>query len=263
MNAKEHYQAGNLAEAVAAAIEDVKRHPADTEPRGFLCELLCFVGEWERADRQLDTLAEQDPKAMLGLSLFRQLIRAAQARQEFFEQGRVPEFVDQPTPCLQSHLEASIRIREGNPAEAVELLQQAEQSRPAVSGTADGQAFDDLRDIDDLTASFFEVLTSTGKYYWIPTERVETIEFHAPERPRDLLWRRTHMVVRGGPDGEVFLPTQYIGPPAEADDQLRLGRATDWQGGDGTPNRGLGQRMFLVGEEARSILEMKEIEFSG
>ena len=50
------------------------------------------------------------------------------------------------------------------------------------------------------------MLTSTGKYYWIPMERVEMIEFHDPARPRDLLWRRAHMVVRGGPDGEVFLP---------------------------------------------------------
>ena len=80
-----------------------------------------------------------------------------------------------------------------------------------MTGTCDDQPFDDLRDLDELTASFFEVLTSTGKYFWIPLERVDTVEFRAWERPRDLLWRRAHMVVRGGPDGEVYLPVLYAG----------------------------------------------------
>ncbi|MEI7815483.1 MAG: type VI secretion system accessory protein TagJ, partial [Coriobacteriia bacterium] len=73
------------------------------------------------------------------------------------------------------------------------------------------------------------VLTSTGKYYWIPLEAVELAEFRPPERPRDLLWRPTHMVVTDGPDGEVFLPTIYPLTFANGDDQLRLGRGTDWR----------------------------------
>jgi type VI secretion system protein ImpE len=262
MNAKEHYDAGQLGEAVAAATEDVKRHPADTDRRGFLAELLCFSGELERADRQLDAMGHQDPQAMMGISMFRQLIRAEQARQEFFAEGRLPEFLDKPHERLQLHLQASILIREGRGGEAADMLRQAEEGRPQVSGSSGDRPFADLRDLDDLTASFFEVLTSTGKYYWIPMEQVELIEFRAPVRPRDLLWRRAHMVVSGGPDGEVFLPTVYAGSHAESDDQLRLARATDWRGGEGTPARGLGQRMFLVGDDDRGILALETITFS-
>ena len=36
MNAKEHYEAGNLSEAVTAATEEVKQRPTDTSRRGFL-----------------------------------------------------------------------------------------------------------------------------------------------------------------------------------------------------------------------------------
>ena len=64
-------------------------------------------------------------------------------------------------------------------------------------------------------------------------ERVEIIEFHDPLRPRDLLWRARQMVVRGGPDGEVFLPVLYAGSHANPDDRIRLGRMTDWRGGEG------------------------------
>lgn len=259
MNAKEHYQAGNLSEAVAAATEGVKEHPTDTGRRGFLAELLCFAGDFQRADLQLDAMGHQDPQVIVGVSLFRHLVRAEQARQEFFNEGRLPEFLDDPPPHLQCHLEASIRLREGHPGEAAELLEEAEGQRPAISGSLGDEPFEDMRDIDDLTGPFFEVLTSNGKYYWIPMERVESVEFHAPERPRDLLWRRAHMVVRGGPDGEVYLPALYAGSHAESDDRVRLGRLTDWRGGEGTPVQGIGQRMFVIGEEDRSIMELQTI----
>lgn len=262
MNAKEHYEAGQLDAAIAAATEEVKRHPADVGRRGLLAELLCFCGQLERADQQLETMGHQDPQSMLGIAMFRQLIRAETARQQFYREGRLPEFLGQPGQRLQLHLEASVHLREGEEAGAAELLDQAEAERPHVSGTSGGEPFDDLRDLDDLTASFFEVLTSNGKYYWIPMERVERIELRPPQRPRDLLWRRVHMIVAGGPDGEVFLPALYAGSHADSDDQVRLGRATHWQGGDGSPARGLGQRMFLVGEEDRGILSLEEITFS-
>jgi type VI secretion system protein ImpE len=262
MNAKELYQAGQLAEALAAAADEVKRHPLDPGPRAFLCELLCFAGDIERADRQLDALGTEDPKAVLGIALFRHLLRAEQARAQFYSEGRLPEFLDQPSSGLRCRLEASIRLREGRAGEAAELLERAEEERPKPNGICDGTAFDDLRDLDDLTASFFEVLTSNGKYYWIPIERTEVLEFQPPERPRDLLWRRVHMVVRGGPDAHVFLPALYPGSHAESDDRLRLGRLTQWRGGDGAPVRGVGQRMFLVGDQDRSIMELEKITFN-
>jgi type VI secretion system protein ImpE len=110
-------------------------------------------------------------------------------------------------------------------------------------------------------APFFEVLTSSGKYYWVPIERVEFVEFRTPERPKDLLWRRAHMVVREGPDGEVFVPSLYAQTHSHEDAQLRLGRRTEWIEKEGTPVRGVGQRMFLIGDEAKTILQLKEITF--
>ena len=262
MNARQHYDAGNLREAITAATAEVKKAPTDLDCRGFLCELLCFAGDLERADTQLDAMGHQTPEAMVGISLFRQLVRAEKWRHQFFAEGRVPEFLEPPGEVLKLHLEASICLREGKAAEAARLLGQAEEKRPKVSGQCNGRPFADLRDLDDLTAGFFEVLTSTGKYYWIPVERVELIEFRPPARPRDLVWPRAHMIVRGGPDGEVYLPALYAGTHAEADDRLRFGRATDWKGGEGEPVRGLGQRTFLVADEGVTILEMKEITVS-
>lgn len=265
MTAAEHFQAGALAEAIDAASQAVRVRPKDLSTRGLLCELLCFAGELDRADNHLDILGDQSPELEVGLALFRQLLRAERARQDFFENGRVPEVVEAPGDDLKRRFEASIHIRDGNQRQAARLLDGAEAARRHLAGRCDGDSFDDLRDLDDLTASVLEVLTSTGKYFWIPLERVELVEFHPPQRPRDLLWRRCRMVVRDGPDGEVFVPALYHATNRHGDDRARLGRLTDWTGGGGKgdPVRGVGLRTFLVGDEARSIMEISTLELEG
>src|SRR5262245_34906932 len=185
----ELFYSGMLQEAVTAATDEVRQRPTDGQARGFLCELLCFAGELERADRQLEALAHQDASSAVGIALFRQVIRAEQARQHLYTEGRLPELLGPPCPRLRLHLEALLLLKEGRTAEAAVLLTRAEQQRPALTGTCDGRPFEGLRDLDDMTASFFEVLTSNGKHYWIPMESVELVEFRRYRRPRDLLWR--------------------------------------------------------------------------
>ena len=262
MTAHDSYQQGRLREAVTAALDDVKRSPADVAKRGFLAELLCLSGDLERADRQLDAAGEPDPETLVEITLFRQLIRAEIARQEFFTRGRLPEFLNKDiTPDLRLHLEAAILVRDGRFAEAASVLAQANEQRPKFAGTCNGKPFEDICDLDDLTSSFFEVLSSSGAYYWIPFTRVESLEFGEWTRPRDLLWRRAQMIVRDGPDADVYLPVVYAGSAADPDDQIRLGRATKWRGSAGAPMRGVGQRVFLIDEDDCPILDLKKLTF--
>lgn len=260
--ASDHYRAGKLKEAVAAATEEVKARPADLARRGFLCELLCFAGELERADRLLDAAGQLAPGQALGISLLRHLLRAEQARRQLYGEGRLPEFIGPPSEDLRLRLQASIHLRDGKPEEAAALLGRAEEARPRLRGSVNGRPFEDFRDLDDLTASLFEVLTQNGKYYWISHALVERLEFQPPEHPHDLLWRRARMSVRGGPDGEVYVAALYPGSHLSADDGLRLGRATEWLGGDGAPARGVGQRTYLAGDRDLPILELARLELS-
>jgi type VI secretion system protein ImpE len=160
---------------------------------------------------------------------------------------------------VQNYVEATIHARENRPAEALRLIEQAEEQRPRVKGSCNGKSFEDMRNLDDVTAAVVEVLTSTGKYYWIPVDRVQSIEFRKPERLRDLIWRRAAMSVADGPDGEVFLPATYCNGSAEVSEAALLGRVTEWQGGDGAPMRGVGQVCFLVGDDSVSIMDMTTV----
>ena len=260
------FRAGNLAAAVDAANAAVRRAPADLAARVLLAELLVFSGNLERADVILDAASQVEPEAAVVVAEFRQLLRADMARRQLRRDGRVPEFLGEPTATQRLQLAALVALREGDTAEAAKLAGQAETGRPHVSGFAGDAAFDDLRDADDLCAGSFEVLTSTGKYYWIATERVISVEFHPPLRPRDLFWRRATMSVRNGPDGDVYLPVVYGSDDAALSDVLKLGHATDWIEDGGAPLgslvRGVGQRLFLVGEEATGIMDLTTLEFA-
>ena len=109
----ELFTAGDLTGAVVTLTDEVKRNPTDQQSRGLLAECLCLAGDLERADKQLDVLTNQDMEAAPALAMFRQVIRAELARREFYAEGRVPEFLDEPTPLLRKHLEASILLRDG------------------------------------------------------------------------------------------------------------------------------------------------------
>jgi type VI secretion system protein ImpE len=255
------FRAGRLADAVTAAGAAVRSAPADLAPRVLLAELLLFAGNLERIDVILDAGSSIDPQAAVVIAEFRQLLRADLARRQQRREGRLPEFLGEPTAAQAAMLRAWIALRAGDAAEAAALAAQAEALRPAVSGMLDGVAFDDFRDADDLHAGYFEVLTTTGKYFWIPTERVESISLEKPKRARDLYWRRVTMSVRGGPDGVVYLPVIYGNDDAGTVDDLKLGRATDWVEGSGGLVRGVGQRMFLAGQEPASIMDISEITF--
>lgn len=257
-----HFHAGRLTEAVAAASAAVKKAPADIGARVLLAEMLAFSGNAERADVILDAAADIDPPAAMAVAEFRQLLRAEVARRQLFRDGRVPEFLGEPTPTQRAALAALVALRSGDAAEAARLAAEGEAARPHAAGTMAGRHFVDLRDADDLLAGSFEVLTTTGKYFWIPIERVASVEFHPPKRPRDLLWRRASMSVHSGPDGDVYIPTTYAPPDGLDDPSLMLGRSTDWVGPETGPVRGVGLRTFLVGDEAATIMELTDITFA-
>lgn len=255
------FDEGKLGDAMSAAVAMVRDNPTDTAARGFFCELLCFAGEIERADGQLDALVETDPEVKMGVALFRQLLRAEQIRQSCFASGEPPEFIEDPDAELKQRLRGAMLLREGDTASSLAAYQEADGAHVAVSGTCNGKSFRDFRDVDDRTASFLEVLTSNGKYFWVPWSRVQSLTLEEPRYPRDLIWRSAMITVAGGPDGQVYIPTLYPGTATRGDDEQRLGRVTDWSEDEKAPLQGLGQRLFMVDDEYVTIMDLKELTF--
>ncbi len=239
MTAEELLHAGHLSAALEQLNHEVRSRPTDSQRRTFLFELLCFAGDYQRAERQLDVLGQQSATVEIGVQVYRHILTAEQTRHRLFSEGL------QPQP----------------PAEAVALLEQSQRSQPPLRGSLEGQPFTEWRDGDDLLAPFLEVIVH-NKYIWLPFEQIKRLHITPPKRLRDLLWVPATLEAHSGPVGEVFLPVLYPESHRHADDRVKLGRTTDWQDRGEGVTLGAGQHLFFVDGQDRGMLEMREIEFA-
>ena len=255
MNAEDLFKAGKLMEAVESQLAVVKKNPTDTKARFFLAELSAFQGDWDRADRQLDAVVQQSEGTPLLTLLFRQLVRAEIIREQVFTEGRVPELVielDEETQ-LQLELNTALRLKDGGKVE--ELFQRSEGFDRAVRGVCGETPFSVIQDLDDRFRGVAELLTASGKYFWVPWKSIRSLDFAKPERPMDLVWRKATIEVEGGPDGEVFMPVRYPTPAAWGDEE-KLGRGTQWLDSDLGSVTGVGQRMIFIEDDGMPIMEI-------
>jgi len=258
-SANQYFEQGELDNAIKAVGEDLSQHPDHTAKRAFLAEMLCIKGEYERADRQLDTLVSLEPESALSIGTWRQLIRAAKARDDVFHQGAAPEVVDNPTEHIQQLLGAHLSLRDGSLSEPMQQAIDLDASRKASVAKVNGSSVDDLRDLDDLCAGVLEVMTTSGQYFWVDFSQLSLLEFHPAERPLDLIWRKATIVLNNGTEGEVFVPAIYATP--SNDSSALLGKKTDWLETNGLV-RGMGQRCWLTGDEAMPFMDIERVEFS-
>ncbi len=256
--ASELIKSADLEAARAALQEQVKAQPNNVVARFELAEVLLLLGDWARADNQYDLVSTQDTSYGVLVALIRQLIRAELARAEVFAEGRAPELIGDATTQVEMALRVLVEFRAGGDAAATR--EAADAVAPSLHGTVDGRDFTCVRDLDDATADVLEVLTSTGKYFWIPWSQVRALHLRAPEHLRDLIWRPADLDVIDGPDGVVYIPTTYVGQEARKTGATRLGRETDWVE-DGGLTRGVGLRCLLLGDEVVSLSDFSDLTF--
>ena len=235
-DANQLLQAGKLKDAVQALSADVRNHPADTKRRTFLFELLCFSGEYDRAEKQLDILAEAGASSEMGALLYRSALHAERTRQDLFQRREYPKPAQGSSP-----------------------------GRESVTGTLNGKPFQTITDADARIGPRLE-LFAAGNCLWINFEHLASIQIQPPRRLRDLLW--VPAVVRAGPAlkdtelGEVLLPVLSPFAWQHSDDAVRLGRMTVWEEDESGAVVPVGQKMLLVDGEEFPLLEIRKLEFN-
>lgn len=258
--AKALFDEGRLSLAIGELTRGVKADPSDTGLRTFLFELLCFAGDWDRAERQLDVIGHQDGRAAVGVQAYRNNINAERERRRLFADGTDPHFLCEPPPYADLLLAAVCRLREGDAGGARSALERAEKERPRLAGRMNGRPFRDFRDADDFVGPVLELFVGE-KYAWLPFEQIRKVEIAAPQSLRDLVWARARIESLDGTAGEVFVPTLYTGSGVHADDRVRLGRMTDWGEAGEDLYRAAGMRLFTVDGQEEQIFEARGIEF--
>ena len=207
---------------------ELRSHPQDEQRRTFLFELLCFVGDYDRAFKHLDALSSENTERRLGAMRYLGAINAEQTRHAVLKEKK-----------------------------------QAGNEQPRVTGTINGTPFESLSDADPRIGQRLEVFAG-HEYLWVPLQHVASLEIQAPKRLRDLLW--TPAILRTGPAfgdrelGEVLLPVLSPFSWRHSDDQVRLGRVTVWEEDESGEEVPYGQKLFLAGEELIPLLEVRKLE---
>jgi type VI secretion system protein ImpE len=260
MNARECFNAGELSQAMEAIGAEVKSNPADPQRRTFLFELLCFSGELDRAGKQLEVIAQQGADSDVAVQTYRVALQGESARRQVFSGNGIPGLPKQIPSYTGFHLKAIQFLQAGQNEQARLQLEEATQFYPSLQGQLNGQPFTSLSDCDDVLGPFLEALVGST-YSWIPWESIRSVEILPPKYLRDLVWLPASIELTIGPLGQVFLPCLYPGSYQSSNDQIRLGRLTDWRTDVEGLSLGIGQKLLAVDERELSIAEVRQIEF--
>ena len=265
----------------------VKASPANPRLRIFLAQLLCVLGQWERAHTQLNVVADLDPatgpmREMVGHALRGELLRA-----EVFAGKRVPMVFGQPdewlglliesmlqTGQLSSVSQASQARQESQDrqesqesqvshASADALAARAFEAAPATRGRINGAPFEWIADADSRLGPVLEAMVN-GRYYWIPFSRLTRVLIDAPTDLRDRVWLPAQLSFVNGAAAIAMLPCRYPGSQTSDDGEILMTSKTQWHpiGPQGAAERytGWGQRVLVTDLGEHDILSLRQLE---
>lgn len=244
---KELIKQQKINEACSFCINQLREDPLAVNTRALYIELLCLLGELEKADQQLDLMLRQHPDYVAGVVNLRQLIRAASARRDFYHAGMTASVFGEPDPMFKAQLTLRLALHEQDLQSAIAAATELESNRGSAPVMVNGDDYAVIRDLDDSLNGYLELFGTDGKFYLAKFDEIEHLAFKPAQSLLDTVWRRAEVFIKNGPQGEVFVPMTYMG---SSDISSRLGRDTDWQQHDDRLVIGTGLKMLLVGDSA-------------
>jgi type VI secretion system protein ImpE len=242
--------------------EEIRAKSADPKLRVFLFQLLAVLGQWERALNQLEVAANLDPAALAMAQTYREGVRCEVLRGQVFEGKKAPMVFGEPEPWLAYLIESLLLEGRGQTKEADAMRVRAFDEAPASAGTIDGRPFEWIADADMRLGPVLEAVVN-GRYYWVPFNRLSRVSIEAPADLRDVVWTPAHLLLENGGEAYALVPTRYAGTEAHEDGGLLLARKTQWDEPRPDMFCGVGQRVLSTDAGEVSLMDVREICFSG
>ena len=258
-DAEEALHAGDPRTALARLTEAVRAKPADAKLRIFLAQLLCVLGQWERAHTQLNVVADMDKLAIPMRETVGHAIRCELIRAQVFAGKRTPMVFGQPDAWLALLIESLLQKGQGDEAQSQDLAARAFDAAPAVGGKIDGTPFEWIMDADSRIGPVLEACVN-GNYYWVPFARLARVSFDAPEDLRDCVWTPAQLQFVNGGETVALVPTRYPGSQDSPDGLVNLARKTEWLPIGNDRFAGLGQRVLATDGGEYDLMGVRQIE---
>jgi type VI secretion system protein ImpE len=247
--------------ALARLQEDIRARPADAKLRVFLFQLLCVVGQWDRALNQLKVASELEPLALPMAQMYGDAVRCEAIRDEVFEGKKSPMVLGEPDEWLALLIESRLLAGRGEASHSEEFRARAFEAAPTSSGSIDGRPFDWVADADSRLGPVVEAIIN-GRYYWVPFSRVREMTMDAPEDLRDLVWVPAQLQFQNGGGSLALIPTRYPGSQGADDGAIALARKTSWEAIGEDAYRGLGQRIITTDTGETPFLEIRALSIT-
>lgn len=253
----------SLSEQLLDLQSRIKRDASSAKLRIHLFQLLCVMGNWQRALSQLQVAAQLDAKALAMAQTYREAIKCEVFRGEVFAGKRTPQVMGNPPPWIGLMIEALRHDGEGSAVAAADLRAQALDQAAATSCGVDGVACEWLADGDSRLGPICEVIAN-GQYYWLPFESCSAIKIEAPVDMRDLVWAPAEILLPNEGRVPALIPARY--PTTETltkdnADVLKMCRLTEWVEHGADAWYGIGQRVWVSDVGEYPLLATRDIVF--
>jgi len=259
--AQEALRTGDAAAALTMLTAQVRAAPQDAKLRVFLFQLLCVLGQWDRALTQLQVASELDAGTLAMAQTYREAIACEALRLEVFRGTKAPMLFGEPETWTALLIEALLREGRGDADAAAQLRADALEQAPATAGTIDGEAFEWIADADERLGPTLEAVIN-GRYYWLPWNRLSQVDIDPPEDLRDAIWMPAHFRFANGGETVGLIPTRYPDTPLSDGGPLALARRTEWQERRSGQFIGLGQRIIATDQSERGLMDMRKVELA-
>jgi type VI secretion system protein ImpE len=239
--------------------EQVRHNPSDPKLRVFLFQLLCIVGQRERALTQLNVAAELDASTLAMAQMYREALQCESLRGEVFAGKRSPVVFGEPPEWMALLIESMLVRGTDRREETQSLRERAFEAAPPTPGSIDGQRFEWIADADMRLGPVCEAIIN-GRYYWVPFDRLSRVDLDAPTDLRDVVWMPAHFQFSNGGELVGLIPTRYPESESSDDAQVRLARKTVWHEEAPEVFVGLGQRVLATDAGEHPIMDLRTIE---
>lgn len=256
--AEQSLRDGDPAAALAQLQEQVRAHPADARLRTFLFQLLCVLGQWDRALNQLTVASTLDAAALPMAQTYGEAVRCEAVRRLVFDGRKSPMVFGEPEQWLALLIESLLRAGQGEANHAEDLRKRAFEDAEASSGDLDGTPFEWISDADSRLGPVLEAVIN-GRYYWLPFARLRRMTLEAPADLRDVVWMPAHLELENGGEAVALIPTRYAGSETSSDGLILLARKTLWQEVAADVHHGLGQRVLTTDAGEVALMDARTL----
>ena len=249
---------GDPVTALARLQEQVRRQPADAKLRIFLFQLLCVLGQWERALNQLKVATGIDAGALALAQMYGEAVRCEAIRADVFAGRKSPMVFGEPEQWLALLIESLLVGGRGDAAQSAALRLRAFEEADTSAGEINGQPFAWVADADSRLGPVLEAVIN-GRYYWVPFSRLAAVTLEPPEDLRDMVWMPAQLQFENGGEQVALIPTRYPGSERTEDGAIMLARKTVWTEVDPDTHHGLGQRILTTDSGDVPLMELREL----